>query len=103
MSSGTQNQNRLKEQKYSHFETDINHYKTTVAPFEIGAHTGYITKDNKARLASLHKFCKKGIKLKNFERNISAITILGSYYIFTCRSQDMWPEMAPILAPFSNQ
>ena len=94
--------NQLKAHKYSHFESDIMHFKTTVIPFEVGSHTGYLTRNNKTRLASLHKFCKKSIKLKNFERNISAITILGSYYIFNCRSQDLWPEMAPILAPFPN-
>ena len=69
--------NQLKAHKYSHFESDIMHFKTTVIPFEVGSHTGYLTRNNKTRLASLHKFCKKSIKLKNFERNISAITILG--------------------------
>ena len=98
-----QTANQIKAHKYSHFETDIIHFKATVIPFEVGSHTGYITRDNKTRLASLHKYCKKSIKLKNFERNISAITILGSYYIFNSRSQDLWPEMAPILAPFPNQ
>ena len=95
--------NRLKEHKYIHFQTDIKHFKTTVAPFEVGSNTGFITKSNKARLASLHKYCKKSVKLKNFEKNISAIIIPGSYFIFNCRSQDLWPEMAPILAPFPNQ
>ena len=58
---------------------------------------------NKKRLGAIHKFCKRSIKLKNFVNNISAITILGSYYIFNCRSQVLWPEMAPILAPFNDQ
>ena len=93
----------LKAHKYSHFESDQTHNTVTVAPFEIGSHTGYVSKDNKTRLASLHKFCKKSIKLKKFVNNISAITILGSYYIFNCRSQVLWPEMAPILAPFNDQ
>ena len=93
----------LKEQKYSHFTSDIQHYEVTVDPFEIGSHTGYITKPNRKRLGSIHKFCKKSIKLKSFIHNISAITVLGSYYIFNCRSQALWAEMAPILAPFPNQ
>ena len=92
----------LKAQKYSHFETDQTHNQVTVAPFEVGSHTGYVSKDNRTRLASLHKFCKKSIKLKNFVNNISAITILGFYYIFNCRSQALWPEMVPILAPFNQ-
>ena len=50
--------NRLKAQKYSHFETDIIHYKAPVIPFEVGSHTGYITRDNKTRLASLHRFAR---------------------------------------------
>ena len=54
----------LKAQKYSHFESDQTHNTVTVAPFEIGSHTGYVSKDNKTRLASLHKYCKKSIKLK---------------------------------------
>ena len=95
--------NALKMDKYSHFETDQNGKNVTVKPFEIGSHTGYITAENKTRLAHLHKFCKKSIKLKNFVKNISAITVMGSYFIFNSRSQVVWPETAHISAPFSNQ
>ena len=74
--------------KYSHFETDQNGKNVTVKAFEIGAHTGYITTENKTRLAHIHKFCKKSIKLKNFwKNNIAAITVMGSYFIFNSRSQ----------------
>ena len=48
----------------------------TVDPFEIGSHTGFITKPIKKRLGSIHKFCKKSIKLKSFINNISAITVM---------------------------
>ena len=94
---------RLKKEKYSHFETDIRHFKTEIIPFEIGSHSGYVSSENKTRLKVLHKFCKKSIKLKQFINNISAICLMSSYYIFNCRGQDLWPEMAPILAPFPNQ
>jgi hypothetical protein len=32
----------LKEQKYSHFEKDIAQHMVTVAPFEVGSHTGFV-------------------------------------------------------------
>ena len=90
---------KLKEQKYTHFERDITNFNVSVLPFEVGSHTGFISKENKTRLAS----CNKSIKLKNFTNNISAICMMGSYYIFNCRSQELWTEMAYILAPFPNQ
>ena len=93
----------LNSEKYSHFENDQGHMRVTVTPFEVGSHTGFITGENKTRLAKLHKYCKKSIKLKNFLKNISAITVMGSYFIFNCRSQVLWPEMAFILPPFSTQ
>ena len=94
---------RLKKEKYNHFERDIRHFKTEIIPFEIGSHSGYVSSENKTRLKVLHKFCKKSIKLKQFINNISAICLMSSYYIFNCRGQDLWPEMAPILAPLPNQ
>ena len=92
-------------EKYAivHFETDHPGENISVTPFEVGFHTGYASKGNKMRLAQLHKYCLKSIKLKNFVKNISAITVKGSYFIFNCRSQDLWPEMALISPPFSNQ
>ena len=95
--------NILKTEKYAHFETDHPEKNVSVIPFEIGSHTGYVTKENKARLAKLHKYCKKSIKMKSFVRNISAVTVMGSYFIFNCRSQDLWPDMALISPPFANQ
>ena len=77
----------LKTEKYSHFETDQNRMRVTVSAFEVGSHTGFLTGDNKTRLSQLHKYCRKSIKLKSFLKNISAITVMGSYFIFNCRSQ----------------
>jgi hypothetical protein len=94
--------NNLKMEKYAHFETDHPDKNVSVTPFEIGSHTGYVTRENKARLAKLHKYCKKSIKMKNFVRNISAITVMGSYFIFNCRSQDLWPDMALISPPIGD-
>ena len=93
----------LKMDKYQHFSRDITSYKTTVVPFEIGSHTGQITRDNKKNLHLLHTFCEKDIKLKNFLKNISTIVLLGSYHIFNCRNETSWTNTSPILAPFPNQ
>ena len=94
---------KLKMESYSHFITDIQSHTVSVIPFEVGAHTGHISRDNKDRLHSLHKFCKKDVKLKKFRDNISAISLLSSYYIFNCRNQETWSCPDHILAPFSNQ
>ena len=90
---------KLKLEKYQHFQTDINTLKVSVHPFEIGSHTGYISRENKETLSSLHKFCKKDIKLKDFKNNISAITILGSYFIFNNRNNETWHTPSYISNP----
>jgi hypothetical protein len=94
---------KLKYDKYQHFESSITSHQTSVIPFEIGSHTGYISSGNKSSLSVLHKYCKKEIKSKKFNQNISAITVLGSFYIFNARKQLNWSEEAIISAPFSNQ
>ena len=75
-----------KSEKYEHFLTDITSFKPSVTPFEIGSNTGFITSRNRTTLKKIHTFCKHNIKLKQFINNISAISILGSYYIFNCRN-----------------
>ena len=94
---------KLKHTKYEHFERDITSHKATVIPFEIGSHTGLVTNENKKYLHELHKFCKPEIKLKKFINNISAITVLSSFYIFNARNDSDWSEDYPITAPFPNQ
>ena len=80
----------IKLQKYQHFCTDINSYKVSVIPFEIGSHTGYITRENKESLKTLHKFCKRELKFKSFKNSISVITVLGSYFLFNNRNIETW-------------
>ena len=92
--------NKLKMEKYSHFTTDIKSHEVTVTPFEVGAHQGHITNENNERLKAIHKYCKKEITFKKFKENISAISLLTSYYIFNCRNQKDWFQPEPILAPF---
>ena len=65
-------------------------YKVSVHPFEVGSHTRNITRENKERITRLHKLCKREVKFKTFKNNISAIAILGSYYIFNNRNVETW-------------
>ena len=93
----------LKLEKYQHFSTDISRYKVTVTPFEIGSNTGYISRANKESISKIHKYCKREIKLKNFKNNISAIAVLGSYYIFNNRNIESWHTPSNyIYAPMTN-
>ena len=94
---------KLKTEKYQHFLTDIKSFKPSVTPFEIGSHTGFVSTSNRRNLTEIHKFCKPSIKLKKFIQNISAITILGSYYIFNCRNQEIWDNPENIHSPFPKQ
>ena len=90
----------LKLEKYQHFSTDILRLKTTVTPFEIGSNTGYISRENKENIKRIHKYCKREIKLKN---NISAIAVLGSYYIFNNRNIEYWHTPSKYIhAPMTN-
>ena len=94
---------RLKSEKYQHFATYVKTHKVTVLPFEIGSHTGHITRENRKTLHTLHKFCQKDIKLKQFEKNISAVVVLSSYYIFNCRNESNFEGSNFILSPLPNQ
>ncbi len=44
------------------------------------------------------KFCKKDIKFNKFKENISALSTVSSYYIFTARKEPSWSDM-PFLSP----
>ena len=88
---------------HAHLVSDSNNLKVNVTPFEVGSHTGYINSDNKKYIHALHKFCKKNIKLKLFMQNMSAISVMSSYYIFNCRNFENWEDMEPIQPPFKHQ
>ena len=55
----------LKFEKYQHFCTDIQTIKVAVHPFEVGSHTGYLSRENKDRLKKLQNFAKTTSNLKN--------------------------------------
>ena len=95
--------NRLKKEKSDHFVTDIKTHKVSVQPFEVGSRTGYIDRRNHNTLHTLHKWCRKDVKFKCIKKNISAISVLSSYYLFNCRNVDTWEGSSYITSPFSNQ
>ena len=91
-----------KENKYAYFLTDITELTPHVCAFEVGAR-GYITKENNDRLRSLHKFCQKKIKFNSFVRNISALSVNASYYMFICRKDPVWSDPPLLCAPFNTE
>ena len=91
-----------KTNKYSHFITDISHLTTNVTAFEISS-LGHITKRNNKHLLDLHKFCKKGIKLSTFKKNISALSIYSSYHIWLCRNDPLFVEPPFLQPPFLDK
>ena len=54
----------LKYQKYQHLISDIGGHSVNIIPFEIGSQTGYISRENKDYLKTLHKFCHSNVQLK---------------------------------------
>ena len=79
--------------------SDIKTHTVSVLPFEVGAHTGFISRENRDTLHTLHKFCAKEIKFKMFIKNVSAIVALSSYYIFNCRNDKNWESVDYIFPP----
>ena len=87
-----------KSNKYAHFSTDIT---TTVTAFEISS-LGNVSSDNKKRLTALHKFCKPGIKLSMFVKNVSCLSIYSSYHIWLCRNDPVFVTPSYLPAPFQS-
>ena len=88
----------LKDDKYAHLETDITSYVPSLNIFEVCSR-GLITNENKARLKSLHRFCRKSIKFTEFLKNISKLSITASYYTFLARKEPIWNDMDLITLP----
>ena len=88
-----------KSEKYSALERDLTDvgYQADVTAFEIGCR-GLIDIDNTASLKKFKKFCKKEINFKKFKENISALSTVSSYYIFTSRKEPSWSD-TPFLTP----
>ena len=74
-----------------HIFSQISHLHISVTAFEITG-TGHITQRNHTHLQALHIFCKPCIKLGNFKKNISGLSIYSSYHIWPCRSDPLFQE-----------
>jgi len=90
--------NLRKTEKYSHMVTDISDMKVNLIPFEIGSR-GYISPENKKNLRTLHKFCLPSTHFSTFTKNLSALAVLSSYYIFINRKTADWDTDTPALKP----
>ena len=92
-----------KSNRYAHFLTDMrNDYTCLVTAFEIGS-LGYISPRNHSSLYTLHKFLKPGIKLALFKKNLSALSVYSSYYIFITRKEPLFNQPPFLLPPFKDQ
>ena len=89
-----------KSNKYAHFISNIK-LETTVIAFEVSSR-GYISPDNHQYLHKLHTFCKPGVKLNTFKKNISALNIYSSYHIWLVRNDPEFVEPPFLHAPFSD-
>ena len=87
----------LKTEKYSHFLSDITRYQPSLTAFEVGAQTGYLTKENKKAIGTLHKYCQKNIKLKTLQTT----SLLSQFSVHTIY---LIAEISDYFsAPFANQ
>ena len=95
--------NRRKSNKYQHFETDLadTGLKPFIVPFEVGSR-GLVTEDNRARLKKIHSFCKPEIVFKKFVKNLSALAVNSSYFVFLMRNEPLWTDTASLLPPFKD-
>ena len=91
-----------KANKYSHFENEISLPTVLVEPFEIGANTGYINARNKITIKKIHAFVKPNISLKSFTNNLSAISVLSSYYVYQARNQQDWVSPGRVHPPLKK-
>ena len=94
-------QHNYKTNKYAHLLTDVSHLHITVTALKIIS-TGHISKRNHTNLGALHEFCKPGIKLSNFKKNISGLSIYSSYHIWLCRNDPIFEEPPFLPPPFPD-
>jgi hypothetical protein len=94
--TNVESRHKFKEEKYSHFTTDITYKKCKLICFEIGAR-GHISEENKSRIKSILKLSKKSISAKSVLQTISNIVFAASYTIFCQRKNVTWDENMPLL------
>lgn len=82
---------KMKSHKYDHVLLDIEErgYQVFYQAFEVGAR-GQVTKENKKRLKDIYNHCQTSHSFSTFVKNISVISVLGSFAIFTARREKQW-------------
>ena len=85
--------------KYQDLKKDIekNGYSVTLLPFEIGSR-GQVTKRNKTALENIFKIMQIKIKTGPVFKNMSKISLLGSFTVFQAQAQPTW-QNPPYLSP----
>ena len=85
--------------KYQDLKKDIekNGYSVTLLPFEIGSR-GQVTKRNKTALENTFKINQIKIKTGPVFKNMSKISLLGSFTVFHAQAQPTW-QNPPYLSP----
>ena len=93
-----------KSDKYAHFVTDCTNESMSchLTCFEVSSR-GLITPRNSQHIHTLHQFMQKGIKLSNFKKNISALSVLSSFHIWLCRSDPVFQEPPFLPPPFQEK
>ena len=81
----------IKQNKYDRLIVDLKDqgYQVVYEAFEVGSR-GQITKKNKERLKSIYELSKTSHSFPTFMKNISVISVLGSFVIFTARKEKEW-------------
>ena len=74
-------------------------YTCLVTAFEIGS-LGYMSPRKQSAMYTLHKLMKPWVKLTQFKKNISAMSVYSSYYIFITRKEPMFCQTPFLLPPF---
>ena len=92
-----------KSNRYENFLTDMRcDYICLVTAFEIGS-LGYMSPRKQSAMYTLHKLMKPWVKLTQFKKNISAMSVYSSYYIFITRKEPMFCQPPFLLPPLKDQ
>ena len=57
---------------------------------------------NKITIKKIHAFVKPNISLKSFTNNLSAISVLSSYYVYQARNQQDWVSPGRVHPPLKK-
>ena len=91
------NAHEYKSNKYAPLVTDIeaNGYSVVYLPLEIGSR-GHISPDNATRLKRLLKETGSPVRLKQFQKNLSKLSIVSSFVIYYSKNSNKWETKLPL-------